>query len=294
MSQLLSSQLLFAALLTGALYGLISLGLNLVYGTLRLLNVAHGDLVMLGAYTAYWCMTLAGIPPIVSVFIAAGLTAGLGWLAYHTLFRRLMTNPEIAKRLESNSLLVFFGLSIIIENLVSLAFSPSPRGYQYLTEVHHFLGVSATGNRLLSLGVAAALCFGTYLFLRFNLFGLAVRALIEQPEAATVVGVNVERVRLVSFVAGFALAGTAGVLISQTQQIHPFMGFPFMISAFVIIILGGLGNISAGLLASFLLGALETYGVALTSANLRSVLVYGLFIGILFIRPQGLFGKAAR
>lgn len=294
MSQLLSTQLLFAALLTGALYGLISLGLNLVYGTLRLLNVAHGDLVMIGAYTAYWAMTLAGIPPVASVFLAAALCAGLGWLAYTALFRRLLANAEIARRLESNSLLVFFGLSIIIQNVFALAFTASPRGYQYLSDVYEFAGVSTSGSRLLSFAVAAGLCAATYLYLRFNLFGLAVRGLIERPAAAEIVGIDVDRVRIVSFCAGFALAGVAGVLVSQTEQINPFMGFPFTITAFVVIILGGLGNIKAGLAASFVLGAIETYGVALTSANLRSVLIYGIFILVLLVRPQGLLGKAAR
>lgn len=294
MSQLLSSQLLFAALLTGALYGLIALGLNLVYGTLRLLNVAHGDLVMIGAYVAYWAITLAGVPPVASVFVAAAVCAGLGLLAYHGMFRRLLADPEIARRLEGNSLLIFFGLSIVIQNAFALAFTASPRGYQYWTEVYQFAGAAATGNRLLALGVAAGLCLAIYLFLRFSTFGLGVRALIERPEAAVVVGVNVERTRVVCFCAGFALAGIAGVLISQTQQINPFMGFPFTISAFVVIILGGLGNITAGLVAGILLGVLETYGVALTSANLRSVLIYGAFILVLVVRPQGLLGRAVR
>lgn len=291
MGELLSGQLLFAALLTGALYGLIALGLNLVYGTLRLLNIAHGDLMMIGAYTAYWCMTLGGIPPLLSMLIAAALCAAIGWLIYVALFRRLISQREVARRLESNSLLVFFGISVILQNVAALLFTASPRAYSYLGEVHRFAGVSATGNKLLSLVVAAGLCGAVLLFLRLNLFGLAVRALIDRADAAVVVGVDVERVRQVSLCAGFALAGIAGVLVSQTEQITPFMGFPFTISAFVVIILGGLGNLFAGVAAAFLLGAVEIYGVALTSANLRSVLVYGVFVAALLVRPQGLLGK---
>jgi branched-chain amino acid transport system permease protein len=291
-SELLSGQLLFAAVLTGALYALIALGLNLVYGTLRLLNVAHGDLVMVGAYVGYWAMTLAGVPPFLSMVLAAAICAALGWLLYVTLFRRLLADAQLAKRLESNSLLIFFGLSVIIQNAAALLFTASPRGYEYLSEVHQFGGFSATGNKLLSLAVALAVCLFATLFLRLNLFGLSVRALIDRPEAAVVVGVNVERVRLASLCAGFACAGLAGVLISQTEQINPFMGFPFTISAFVVIILGGLGNVLAGIAASFLLGFIEIYGVALTSANLRSVLIYGVFVAALLLRPQGLLGPA--
>jgi branched-chain amino acid transport system permease protein len=292
MSDILSGQLLFAAILAGALYVLISLGLNLVYGTLRLLNIAHGDLVMIGAYVAYWAMTLADVPPILSLVLAAVLCAALGWLLYVTLFRRLLANPQLAKRLESNSLLIFFGLSVIIQNGMALAFTASPRGYQYLTEVHQFAAFSATGNKLLSLGIAATISLFVTLFLRFNLFGLSIRALIDHPQAAAVVGVDVDRVRLVSLCAGFACAGLAGVLISQTQQISPFMGFPFTISAFIVIILGGLGNVMAGIAASFLLGFVEIYGAALAGANLRSVLLYGIFVMALLLRPQGLLGKA--
>ena len=292
MSGILSGQLLFAAVLTGALYALIALGLNLVYGTLRLLNVAHGDLVMVGAYVAYWAMTLAAIPPVVSLVGAAILCGGLGWLLYVTLFRRLLTDAQLAKRLESNSLLIFFGLSVIVQNIAALCFSASPRGYQYLTEVYKFGGIAATGNKLLSLAVALAVCLFVTLYLRFTLFGLSVRALIDRPEAAVVVGIDVERVRLVSLCAGFACAGLAGVLISQAELITPFMGFPFTISAFVVIILGGLGNVLAGIVASFLLAFVEIYGVALTSADLRSVLIYGVFVAALLLRPQGLIGRA--
>jgi branched-chain amino acid transport system permease protein len=292
LEQIFSGQLLFAALVTGALYALVALGLNLVYGTLRLLNVAHGDLVMIGAYTAFWAMTLIGAPPFLSIFLAAGLAALLGWATYSLLFRRLLANAELAQRIEGNSLLLFFGLSIIIQNLASLAFTASPRGYQFLTEVYHFGNVALTGNRLMGLLVAVAICTAAWAFLRFHIFGLGVRAIIEGREAAAVVGVNIERIQRISICAGFAIAALAGVLVSMTEQISPFMGFPFTISAFVVIILGGLGNIPAGIAAGFLLGLLETYGVALTSASYRSVLIYGVFVAVLMIRPQGLFGRA--
>jgi branched-chain amino acid transport system permease protein len=292
LDQILSGQLLFAALVTGALYALVALGLNLVYGTLRLLNVAHGDLVMIGAYVAYWGMTLVDLSPILSLFIAAGLAGFLGWVTYVTLFRRLLANAELAQRIEGNSLLLFFGLSVILQNLGALVFSASPRGYQFLTEVYQYGDVAITGNRLFSFVVALGICVAAYLILRFHIFGLGVRALIERREAAAVVGVNIERVQALSLCAGFAIAGVAGVLVSMTEQINPFMGFPFTISAFVVIILGGLGNVTAGIAAGFLLGLLETYGVALTSASYRSVLIYGVFVAALMIRPQGLFGRA--
>lgn len=291
MDVLLSGQLLFAALITGALYALIALGLNLVYGTMRLLNVAHGDLVMIGAYVAFWGLTLFGLSPIIGLALAAAAGALLGWLTYLGLFRRLLASPQLMRRLEGNSLLLFFGISVILQNLASLAFTASARGYQFMDQVYRFGDVALTGNRLFVLVVSVAICAAVYLLLRFHVFGLAIKALIERRDAALIVGVDIDRVQVAAICLGFAIAAIAGVLVSTTEQISPFMGFPFTISAFVVIILGGLGNITAGLVAGLLLGVLEVYGVALTSAAYRSVLIYGVFIAILLIRPQGLLGR---
>jgi len=248
---LLSGQLLFAALVTGSIYALIALGLNLVYGTLRMLNVAHGDVVMLGAYAAYWAFTGSGISPLLAAPVVAGLGAVAGLLVYRGAVRRMLGSGMPASScLEGNSLLLFFGLSIILQNAAAL-----------------FLGRS--------------------------LAGLTMRAVIERREAAYIVGVDVERVQAASFAIGFASAALAGVLLSMLEQFSPFSGFPYTIAAFIVIILGGLGNVAAGLGAAMLLGALETYGVALTSANLRSVLLYGVFVGALLLFPRGLFARRA-
>jgi branched-chain amino acid transport system permease protein len=292
---LLSGQLLFAALVLGSLYALVALGLNLVYGTLRLLNVAHGDLVMIGAYVAFWMFSLFGLSPILSIPLAAALCAALGWLLYMGLFRRLLAKAELAERIEANSLILFFyGVSVILQNIAALAFTSTARGYRFMDVVHTFGDVTAIESRLVSLGIASAITIAVMLFLRFHLLGWGLRALIEKRDAAKIVGVNVERVQLIAICAGFAIAGIAGVLISMSEQISPFIGFPFTIIAFIVIIVGGLGNISAGILAGFGLGFVETYGIALTSTSNRSILIYGIFVGILLLRPEGLFSKAVK
>ncbi|MDB5408011.1 MAG: hypothetical protein JWL84_2923 [Rhodospirillales bacterium] len=290
MQAILSWQLLFAALVTGSIYVLVALGLNLVYGTMRLLNVAHGDMVMIGAYVSYWLFTLSGLSPLLSMLIAAALTAALGALAYVGLFRRLLANRQLVQRLEGNSLLLFFGISIVIQNLASLAFDSTPRAYQYLDRVVAIGNLGITENRLAALIVTGILSLVIVLFLRFHIYGLAIKALMQHREAATVVGIDVERVQILSFCIGFGVAGLAGALLSMMEQITPFMGFPFTIAAFVVVILGGLGNLLGGMAAGLLLGILETYGVALTSPSLRSVLIYGVFILVLLVRPQGLLG----
>ena len=290
MDVLLSGQLLLAALVTGFLYALVALGLNLIYGTMRLLNIAHGELVMLGAYVAYWLFTLAGISPLVSMAVAAALGAGLGWIAYRGIFRGAIVSTSVLERLEANSLLLFFGLSVIVQNVAALAFTASPRAVAYMDNVIRVGDISMTANRLLTIGIAVTLCAATVIFLRANIYGLAIQALIQNRDAAKIVGVKVERVQLLSFMIGFGIAGLAGVLLSMTEQISPFMGFPFTIAAFVVIIMGGLGNLTGGIIAGFLLGFVEIYGVVLTSPNARSIILYGVFVAVLLLRPQGLLG----
>ncbi|MCZ6859428.1 MAG: branched-chain amino acid ABC transporter permease [Alphaproteobacteria bacterium] len=287
---LFSGQLLFSALVIGAIYAMIGLGLNLVYGTMRLLNIAHGDLIMLGAYATFWLFTLAELSPIVSLAIAALGAATLGAVAYYGLFRRQLEIPGPVERLEANSLLLFFGLSVVVQNLASLVFTASPRAVPYLDQILDIGGVSMTASRLLALGVSVALCIAVALFLRMNIYGLAIKALIQNREAARIVGVRVERVQAMSFMIGFGVAGLAGALLSMTEQISPFMGFPFTIAAFIVIIMGGLGNLLGGIFAGFLLGFVEIYGVVLTTPNARSIILYGVFVGVLLLRPQGLFG----
>ena len=296
MEVLLSGQLLVSALVLGALYALVALGLNLIYGTMRLLNVAHGDILMLGGYVAFWSFTLIDLPPPVSLFLAFGAAAGLGAVAYGLIFRRVLRSTAVLERIEANSLLVFFGISVVIQNLASLAFSANERAYPYLDQVVQLGGISLGADRLATLLIAMAACLACVIFFRFSRVGLAVRALIQQRDAASLVGIDTDRINLLVFCLGFGLAGLAGTLISMTEQVSPFIGFPFTIAAFVIIILGGLGNLYGSLVGAFILAGIEVYGVALTSSSFRSILVYGVFIAILLLRPQGLFnrGSAAR
>jgi branched-chain amino acid transport system permease protein len=143
-----------------------------------------------------------------------------------------------------------------------------------------------------TLAIAGSACAACALFFRMTRTGLAIRALIQQRDAAALVGIDAHRTNLGIFALGFALAGLAGTLVSMGEQISPFIGFPYTISAFVIIILGGLGNVFGGLVGALILASVEVYGVALTSASFRSILVYGVFIVILLVRPEGLLGRA--
>jgi branched-chain amino acid transport system permease protein len=288
MDLLLSGQLFFAALMLASIYALVALGLNLIYGTMRLLNIAHGEIVMLGGYVTYWSVTMLGVDPLLSIFLSMLFTAGLGAVSYLLLVRKLLRSTTLLARIEANSLLLFFGLSVILQNVAALVFTANERSYPYGNEIISFGDVSLTLSRFIVLAVALVATLGCIAFFRFNLIGMAIRALIQQRDAAALVGINIDRTNLVVFCLGFAMAGLAGTLISMTEQISPYMGFPFTIAAFVVIILGGLGNLYGGLLGAAVLAIVEVYGVAMTSSAYRSILVYGIFIAILLIRPEGL------
>jgi branched-chain amino acid transport system permease protein len=286
----MSTQLLIAALVAGSVYALIALGLNLIYGTMRLLNVAHGEVAMIGAYVAYWSISLFSVGPLVSALAAIPLAAALGALIYLGIFRRAMRSAEFMERIEANSLLVFFGVSVILQNVTSLLFTPNQRGYRYQDEIVHVIGATVPVNKLIVLAIAGAVCVAAVLFFRVSTLGLAIKALIQQREAAALVGIPLARIELMSLCLGFAAAGLAGVLVSMTEEISPFMGFPLTVTAFVVVILGGLGNVLGSLLGGLLLGVLETFGVALTAPSYRSIMIYAVFIGVLLLRPQGLLG----
>ena len=291
MGDILSGQLLISALVLGGVYGLIALGLNLIYGTMRLLNVAHGEVLMLGGYLAFWVFTLTGIGPVYSMFIAFVAAGILGAALYQFICNRVLRSSKLVEQIEANSLLVLFGVSIILQNIAAMAFTPTARGYSYLDNILQFGTFQVTTSRLVVLAIGLTVCIACIIFFRYSITGLAIRALIQQPAAATLVGINVEKTRLISFSLGFGIAGIAGCLISMLEQVSPFMGFPFTIAAFVVIIIGGLGNLVGGLAGAFLLAVIEIYGVALTSTSMRSILIYGVFISVLVWRPKGLFGS---
>ena len=293
MNSILNIQLFVAALTLGALYALIALGLNLIYGTMRMLNVAHGEVVMLGGYVAYGISAVLGLNTAFALIPSMIVPALLGLVAYEVLFRSLLKHEHLLARIEANSLIIFFGVSIALQNIAALAFSANPKSYHYLDQIVRVGNASFAAHRLFSLGVGGAACIGCLLFFQFSRTGLAIRALLQQRSAAALVGIEADRINRVVFALGFAMAGLAGCLVSLTEPVSPFGGFSFTISAFVVIILGGLGNLTGSLLGGLILGFIEVYGVALTSSNWRSIIVYGLFVIMLLWRPQGLFARSA-
>ena len=287
-------QILSAGLIIGGIYALIAVGLNLIYGTMRLLNIAHGELIMLGAYVTYWLHTLYGVSPLISMFLVVALCALIGITVCRVIFLPIIKTSRTVVVLESNSLLIFFGLSIIFSNTASLLWTADIRGYSYLTKVVTIAGVPLMYNRLVALIVSLLVCLVCYLIIQKTMIGKAIRALIQDREASQLVGINTNFIYFISFSMAFAMAGLAGCLLSMFYEITPFMGLPYTIIAFIVIVLGGLGNVLGSLLGGFLLGILETVGVSITSPGLRPILSYSVFILVILLRPEGLFSRKGR
>jgi branched-chain amino acid transport system permease protein len=284
------SQTLILGVLVGALYALVALGLSLVFGVTKFLNVAHGELLMFGGYASFWVFSLLGLDPFLTIpTTLIGLTL-IGAILYQLVFVRMVKLPEEAKI--KNTLLVGFGLSVILQNLALRFWSADDRGItaSYSSMAFTVLGVRLPLVRLASLLTAVVFLLALHLFLRKTYTGKAIRATVQDWEAATLMGIDIHRVYFLAFVLGAALAGVAGTLVAVNYSIEPSMGLNWTLKALIVMVLGGLGSITGTLVGGLLLGLTESITSLLLSSNYREVVGLVLFVLILIFRPQGLFG----
>jgi branched-chain amino acid transport system permease protein len=284
-------ELIVSGLITGGIYALVAIGLNLQYGLMRILNVSHGEFLMLGAYLTYWIHVLTGMSPFLFLPVVLVSLFAVGLITHRLCFRRLAeTTPEV-EAFEARSLLVSFGLMFLVQNVALLIWGADLRGYPYLAERVSLLGLEFTQNRLVAFAAALGLSLGLILLLRTTMLGKAVRAMMQSPTGALLVGIDMRRLHPAVFGLGLALAGVAGALLSMVFEISPSMGEPYTVSALIVITLGGFGSISGSLLGGLLLGVVEALGMQLTSPSLKMVLSYGVFILVLITRPSGLLAR---
>ncbi len=278
-------------LVIGCIYGLIALGLNLQYGLMRIMNIAHGEFVMLGAYLTFSVSTLAGISPLITIPLVMVILFALGMGLHATVFRQLARTSASAGDAESRSLIVGFGLMFIVQNAATLAWGGGLTGMPYLDKPISFGPTVIVANRLLIIACMVAISVTLVFTLRRTLIGKAVRGMLEAPLGALLVGIDTKKLHPACFAAGVAMAGLAGGLLSLVYELSPNMGEPYTISALVVITLGGLGNLVGGLVGAVLLGLVESFGMYLGSPSLKPLLTYGVFVLIVLVRPRGLFSK---
>jgi branched-chain amino acid transport system permease protein len=283
-------QNLVFGILVGALYGLVALGLSLVFGVTKFLNVAHGELLMFGGYVSFWAFSLLGLDPFLSIPITIAFLLALGGLLYKLVFSRTIKLPEESRI--KNTLLIAFGLSVILQNLALRFWTADERGITipYLRNAFTVLDVRLPVGRLANLVVAILFLVALQLFLRKTYTGKAIRATVQNWEAASLMGINIHKVYLLSFALGSALAGVAGTLVAVNYSIQPSMGLNWTLKALIVMVLGGLGNIPGTFIGGIVLGVTESATSYFISSNYREVAGLVLFLLVLIFRPQGLFG----
>jgi branched-chain amino acid transport system permease protein len=282
--------IVFTGLILGGLYALIAVGLSLQYGVGRVLNVSHGEFIILGALGAFSLYTVLGLNPLIATALLAPLLFLIGFALDRTIFDRLRRTSVNDDHFEGRSLLVSFGLLFVVQNLMLLYWGASIRGYTFLNVSIEVFGRRYGANRLLALAVAVAVSVGFYLFIRHTRLGKAIRSAAESPDMAQALGVNKRVVLATCFGLGAALAALAGVLYSMMFDIQASRGIELTVVAIVVVVVGGLGSITGSLIGGFLLGLVIAF-VNYVDPSLSLVAFYLIFILVLLIRPSGMFGR---
>jgi branched-chain amino acid transport system permease protein len=280
------AQSLVSGVLTGALYAMIGIGLTVVFGVMRIINLAHGEMVMLGMFGAFWGQALWKLDPFLSLLLWTPLMFLAGVLVYRLLLRRIIPGGEL------NTLLYTAGFSLLVANLALYAWTGDYRtiSLSYGTSPLRPFGISVAVPLAIAFGLALAITAALYLFLGRTDLGRAIRATSQNAEAAILMGIDVETVALVTFGLGTALAGAAGVLLAPSLYLYPTVGELLIVKCFVIVVLGGLGSVPGAIAGGVLLGVVESLGAVYVSAAYKDGIGFVLFLLVLLYRPSGLFG----
>jgi branched-chain amino acid transport system permease protein len=285
------SELITSGLITGGIYALIALGLNLQYGLMRVLNIAHGEFLMIGAFLTWAAHAGLGVSPLLMIPVSFLLLMGVGLVVHRLTFRHLTRTSPTLDIFEARGLMVSFGLMFLVQNFAQAVWGGDLRGYDYLTEPVHLGGAQFAGNKLLLFVLALLFSAALILVLQRTLLGKGVRALMQSPVGARLVGIDTERLHPLMFGVGLGLSGVAGCLLSMSYTISPSMGEPYTVTALIVITLGGFGSMGGALAGGLALGVIEAIGMHFTSPSLKSLLSYGIFIAVLLWRPNGLFNR---
>ncbi|HEY3488599.1 MAG TPA: branched-chain amino acid ABC transporter permease [Candidatus Deferrimicrobiaceae bacterium] len=281
-------QALVSGILIGGVYALIGIGLTIIFGVMRVTNFAHGDLMMVGMYLTYFLFTLAKIDPFVSILITIPCMFLFGAFLQKTVINRILGS------LAQNQILLTIGLGLIMSNTVMLAFTSD---YKILTTSYSSSSISLGGISIsqplaVSFAITVVITSVLYWFLMKTDTGQAIRATAQDREAAQLMGINVKRMSIIAFGIGTSLAGTAGALISPTYYVFPQVGSAFTLKAFVITVLGGMGSVVGATLGGIIIGVVESVGAVAISSEWKDVLVFGIFLVVLLVRPSGLMGRS--
>ena len=277
-------QLIVGGLLLGGVYALAAGGLNLIFGVMRIVNFAHGDLMILGAYSAFWLYALAGLNPLLALLVTVPLLFAVGWALQRVLVDRVVGQPPLM------SLILLWGVSLVITNVALYFWTSNVRSVPFFTGGIDVAGIQVSQSRGVAFAAALVISLGVWMFLQRTRWGKAIRATAQSSEMALVCGIDVGRVRLLTFGLAAAMAGAAGNLIVTVLALNPDLGPTFLLKAFAIIVIGGLGSFPGAFLGALVVGILESLAGYAINTQAADAVVYFALILFLLVRPGGVMG----
>jgi branched-chain amino acid transport system permease protein len=283
-------QAVINGLLIGGIYALVSIGVTLIFGVVKIVNFAQGEFVMLGMYISYFLATAFGIDPLVSLVVSMPALFVAGVLIQHFLIRRVLGLGDMPQ------IFLTFALSLLLVNVALLLFTANYRTVQttYSETALHFGALTVPLAKLIAFAVAMALSGLLWVFLHATDLGKAMRAASQNRDVAMLMGINPDRVFAVAVGVALALAGAAGSLLMPFYPAYPLVGQVFVLMAFVAVVLGTLGNVTGALIASLMMGIAESLGIQFVGADSGLIVVFAMLLLTLAIRPSGLFGGWTR
>lgn len=282
-------QLLINGILFGTMYGIAAIGLSIIFGTMQIIFLAQGTIIILTAYLSFWLFSLFGMDPYVSLIIVLPVSLLGGAAIYQVLFKKSAGFED-----KNISLLIAVGLMFLVESLMSVLWSPNPRAIitDYTAYAINALGLTISFTRLVALVMAIISMVAVTLFLNKTMLGKAIRAASEDMVSAKLIGISPHRVNSVAFALGIALAGTSGVAVATTYSFDPYTGFVFSLKAMIALAFGGIGSIAGAFLGGILLGVLESTSSFFISGGWADAITYAVFLSVLMFRPEGLLTRS--
>lgn len=283
-----------SGLVLGGMYALIAMGLTLQYGVARIMNLAHGELMIAAAFAALWLFTSAAVNPLVGLLLVVPAAFAISWAIYRLLLTPLVTRAPNRDALEVDSILATFGMLFVIQGVMLVMFGGAYYSYSFLAFPVTIAGATVAANRLLALAFAAVIGLALYLYLTRTRLGTAVRAVAVDPQSAPLVAIDVRFTAALAFAFGGALVAAGGVLVSTFLTFNANIGVVFTMKALIVVIMGGVGNLLGCLVAGLILGLAETFVATWVDPGLTLATTYAIFLIVLLVRPQGLFGTTSR
>lgn len=285
--------ILIIGLLLGGTYALMAMGLQLQYGVARIMNFANGEMLIAGAFSTFWFYAGTKASPLLALFLVVPAAFILNWAIYRVLMLPLVRRAKSQGKLEVDSILATFGLSFISVGIMLAIFGGEYLDYSYLSQPIFIFGERYGLNRVVAFLASAVLCLGLYVWLHKTRAGLTLRAVSVNPSASGLVAINVARTSALAFGLGGAITAAGGGLLSMFLTFDVSLGVVFTLKALIIVILGGVGDIRGTIIAAFILGLAETAVATLIDPGLTLAAAYVLFMIVLLVRPEGLFGRRA-